>query len=693
MAKYYYELIIPMVLVLISFADASSCVFKREINAYGITQQLQVDSWGTDSIRIRQSPDIIVQTPDYQALRPEHPSVNEEVCQQPDKNTFVYGNIKFNISDDNTTWSIQRISDGVVLIQTQSTIFSPYSYPQSIYPPVYSLYQLSLSYIHVQNGLLYGLGQHRYFDNLTLPYHNFFLPFVFSSTAPVNGDVTIPWYIHTSGFGILWNQPGYGSFSVRNDSQIAWTASATHQLDLWITTTPPNGQNTSSSPYAALMKNYADAVGHPNPLPKFASGFWQSKNRYRSQQELLDVAKGYYDRQIPLSIIVIDWFHWTKMGDWKFDTKCWPDVPQMMNQLNSYGMKVMVSVWPVVAEDSENFNIMKAENLLTHDANGSSIPRLFDSLHITDELNPATRQFFWSKVKQNYFDYGIKVYWLDADEPEGTRPGYQWWNGRHDDEIAMVWAREHQRTFYDGLRGEKEEDIIMLSRQAWVGSQTLNVGVWSGDIDSSWVELSKQIKIAQNVGLSGIYWWTTDIGGYRYAGLSDDEFQELLVRWFQFGAFCPLFRVHGERYPPLPNNECGFSGNHNEVWLFKYSEQITAIIRLRETLRDYIEYHLNISSQNGTPIVRPMFYDFSNDQECYFAEDQYLFGSDYLVAPVYAYQATSRSVYLPKLDGQNLVWQHYYTKQNYPGGQRYNISTTVNDFPLFVKTASTQLKP
>jgi alpha-D-xyloside xylohydrolase len=156
---------------------------------------------------------------------------------------------------------------------------------------------------------------------------------VFSSTAPSNADITIPLYIHTSGFGILWNQAGYGSFDMQNDRQIMWTANATHQLDLWITTIPK--ESTLSSPfYPILLKNYVDAVGHPNPLPHFASGFWQCKNRYRSQQELLDVAKGYHDRQIPVSVIVIDYHHWTTFGNWKFDNKCWPDVSQMVNQLN-----------------------------------------------------------------------------------------------------------------------------------------------------------------------------------------------------------------------------------------------------------------------------------------------------------------------------------------------------------------------
>jgi alpha-D-xyloside xylohydrolase len=685
--KYCYTaLLILAVLHSISCVDASPCEFTRNIRLNGLQQQLQVESWGSDSIRIRLSPDVIIQTPDYQALLPEKPVLDKEDCQQPNGNTFINGNIEFILNQDNETWSIQRQSDGLILIEVQLTNFLPYIYPVSIYSPIYTLYKLSLSYHHAQNGYLYGLGEHHYGQNLTLAYHNFHLPFVFSSTAPTNGDITIPWYIHTSGFGFLWNQPGYGSFNVQNDTEIMWTANATHQLDLWITTIPKE-ESLSSLFYPMIMKNYVDVIGHPNPLPHFASGFWQSKNRYRSQQEFLDVAKGYYDREIPVSVIVIDWFHWTALGDWKFNNTCWPDIPQMINQLKSYGMELMVSVWPHVEDKSENFLTMKTTGLLTHDANGSVLTTT-GNLHIPDEFNPVTRQFIWDKVKKNYFDYGIKVYWLDADEPERSQPELQWWYDRHDEEIAMVWTREHQRTFWDGLREEKEEEIIMLSRQAWIGSHAMNVAVWSGDIDSSWEELLKQIKVAQNVALSGIYWWTTDIGGYRHAGLNDTEFQELILRWFQFGAFCPLFRLHGERYPPLPDNECGFSGGHNEVWLFNYSRQIIDIIQLRESLRDYIEYHLNISHQNGTPILRPMFYDFNNDIESYKAEDQYMFGSDYLVAPVYTYQATSRSVYLPRINKQNSAWQHYYTKQIYQGGERYDIPTTLNDFPLFVMVAS-----
>lgn len=169
--------IFVVLLCLISSNAASSCIFTRNIRSNGVQQQLQVESWGTDSIRIRLSPDVIFQTPDYQALLPEKPTFGSEDCQQPKKETFSNGNIQLTLNHDNQTWSIQRLSDGLSLFQVQSTQFMPYIYPPSIYSPIYSLYNLSLSYINSQNGYLYGLGEDHYATNLTLPYHSFNLPF------------------------------------------------------------------------------------------------------------------------------------------------------------------------------------------------------------------------------------------------------------------------------------------------------------------------------------------------------------------------------------------------------------------------------------------------------------------------------------------------------------------------------------
>lgn len=249
--------------------------------------------------------------------------------------------------------------------------------------------------------------------------------------------------------------------------------------------------------------------------------------------------------------------------------------------------------------------------------------------------------------------------------------------------MALAWCVQHQRAIFDGsiAAGIPLDEIIILSRYTWLGHAAMNVVTWSGDTFNTFDALYHQIITSQNAQLSGIYWWTSDIGGYIGGNLDDPVFQELILRWFQFSAFTPIFRIHGHRYPNEPKTECGDGGAANEVWTFSHSQEIEAVMELRESLRPYVEHHLLITSQTGVPILTPMFFHFA-DLECYQAQDQFMFGTEYLVAPIYIYQATNRSVYLPRL-ADNQVWIHLYTGIPYIGGERYTVATTLKDFPVF----------
>jgi len=209
--------------------------------------------------------------------------------------------------------------------------------------------------------------------------------------------------------------------------------------------------------------------------------------------------------------------------------------------------------------------------------------------------------------------------------------------------------------------------------------------VWSGDISSNFAELAIQVRAAQNMAMSGIYWWTTDIGGYGGGNIKDPVFQELIVRWFQFGAFCPIFRLHGHRQPEDPPSSCGGSGGYNEVWEFGETAYnvISKIILLREQLREYVMDQMRLAASVGTPILRPMIFDFPNDPMAAKVDDQYMFGPNWLVAPVLQYQAKSRSVYLPTLPPQQ-VWTHYYTGEDYHAGT-VTVPTPIDSFPLFYR--------
>jgi alpha-D-xyloside xylohydrolase len=245
--------------------------------------------------------------------------------------------------------------------------------------------------------------------------------------------------------------------------------------------------------------------------------------------------------------------------------------------------------------------------------------------------------------------------------------------------VANIYPLQHTQGFYEGMQAEGEQDIIFLCRSAWVGSQRFGAAVWSGDVQSTFSALQAQVSAGLNMGLSGIPWWTSDIGGFRGGDPLSPDFRELIVRWFQFGAFCPLFRLHGHR---LPNTD-DFNGGPNEVWSF--GEDAYRIIKkymfLRERLRPYIMEQMRHAHESGIPPMRPLFVDFPSDAGCYQIEDEYMFGPDLLVAPVVEANARTRDVYLP--DG--CTWKDAWTDQTYQGGQRITVDAPLERIPLFLR--------
>ena len=304
---------------------------------------------------------------------------------------------------------------------------------------------------------------------------------------------------------------------------------------------------------------------------------------------------------------------------------------------------------------------------------------------------------------KNYIDHGVKMFWLDADEPDCALPGQQWWNERSDVELASIYPLGVIKTVRTAFDSRGVTDGMMLSRDTWVGGGPMGAAVWSGDIYSTFAELRRQVLVSQNVALSGIYHWTTDVGGFIAGQLGNATFEELAVRWFQFGVFCPIFRTHGDRSPGLPDDECGSTGGHTEVWYFQHANIIELLLHLRESLRPYVEHHLRLASTIGRPLLQPMFYAFP-DPECYQAEDQFMFGPGWLVAPVLEEKSMERMVWFPRMTAdaverlresnvalggeevgevETMVWRHYYNKQEYTGGQLLPVKTTISDFPLF----------
>ena len=509
-----------------------------------------------------------------------------------------------------------------------------------------------------------------------------------------NGKCTIPYTYSSRGYGFIWNNPAIGRAEFVNNHTM-WHVQCAKQIDYVVIAGDTPGE---------INEKFTAVTGRAPMLPEWAAGFWQCKLRYETQEELLQVAREYKRRGLPISVIVIDYFHWTMQGEWKFDPEKWPDPKAMVSELESMGIKLMVSIWPTIDPRSENYAYMREHNYILRGERGVDVVFMFFGPQTyVDTTHPGAQEFFWSRAKKNYYDYGIRTFWLDEAEPE-MRP-YDYDNVRmylgNGEEVSNIYCVGFAKAFYDGLKAQGEE-VCNLVRCAWLGSQRYGVVLWSGDIASTFDSLRKQLKAGLNVAMCGIPWWTTDIGGF-HGGNPDDpeseEFRELMIRWFEFGVFCPIFRLHGFRLPyPVrdilnPDGYCG-SGGPNEVWSF--GEEAYEIIRrymyVREELKPYIMKQMKLTSEDGTPVMRPLFYDFCGDKNVYDIGDEYMFGPDLLVAPVVELGARKRMVYLP----EGCRWKDAGTGMVYDGGTRIEADAPLDTIPLFLKEdarLSLQMKP
>ena len=506
-----------------------------------------------------------------------------------------------------------------------------------------------------------------------------------------NGKCTIPYTYSSRGYGFIWNNPAIGRAEFVNNHTM-WHVQCAKQIDYVVIAGNTPGE---------INEKFTAVTGRAPMLPEWAAGFWQCKLRYETQEELLQVAREYKRRGLPISVIVIDYFHWTMQGEWKFDPEKWPDPKAMVSELESMGIKLMVSVWPTIDPRSENYAYMREHNYILRGERGVDVVFMFFGPQTyVDTTHPGAQEFFWSRAKKNYYDYGIRTFWLDEAEPE-MRP-YDYDNVRmylgNGEEVSNIYCVGFAKAFYDGLKAQGEE-VCNLVRCAWLGSQRYGVVLWSGDIASTFDSLRKQLKAGLNVAMCGIPWWTTDIGGFINGDPESEEFRELMIRWFEFGVFCPIFRLHGFRLPyPVRDilNPDGYfgSGGPNEVWSF--GEEAYEIIRrymyVREELKPYIMGQMKLASEDGTPVMRPLFYDFCGDKNVYDIGDEYMFGPDLLVAPVVELGARKRMVYLP----EGCRWKDAGTGMVYDGGTRIEADAPLDTIPLFLKEdarLSLQMKP
>lgn len=439
-----------------------------------------------------------------------------------------------------------------------------------------------------------------------------------------------------------------------------------------------------------VISGFRQLTGKASLLPKWAYGFWQSRDRYKTQKEIVGIAKEFRDRKIPLDNIVQDWHYWenNKWGIHSFSEKTFPNPQKMMDDIHGMNLNLMISVWPKFYPETDNYKeLEKAGAMYTKYADDK---RLDFRKHLNsyyDPYNATGRKIYWNQIDKNLFKYNIDGWWLDATEPAfdknfsaDTLAYYMEPNafGKGYDYLNL-YALYTSKAVYEGQRQTNpDKRAFILTRSAFAGLQKYAGVAWSGDLAGSWDLFKQEITSGLNFSLSGMPYWTDDVGGYisemKNGTYFYDEYNELFTRWFQFSAFGPIFRVHG-------------SEHEQEMWFFKgkYYDAQLKFDKLRYRLLPYIYSVAGDVTHKDYTLMRGLVFDFPNDASALDVTDQYMFGPSIMACPVTVYKATEREVYLPVHNGG---WFDFWTGKHYEGGKKYTISAPIDEIPLFVKAGS-----
>jgi alpha-D-xyloside xylohydrolase len=500
---------------------------------------------------------------------------------------------------------------------------------------------------------LYGLGQHQ---SGMFNYRGATV-----ELAQNNTDVAIPLLISSKGYGLMWNTAALTYFDNRFPLEMKLTSIAGKSIDYYFLYGPE---------IDAVLHEYRTMTGHAPMLPKWAYGFFQSKDRYVSLDEIRQVADRYRQEHIPLDVMVQDWFWWKTEGDPIFNSN-YHNVEQDLEALHKENVHAMISVWGLLDPNSETYKVLDAKHELLSDA------------HVYDATNPEARDMYWEHLPDKLLAQGWDAFWLDSAEPEEYWPhmGDAILSSRklsigNGAEFTNVFPFVHTLGVQDHWKAQDQSKrVFLLTRSAFLGQQRVGAAVWSGDVYGTYWGLSHQVPGGLNFALSGYPYWTTDIGGYwppHDQPLTDPAFQELYARWFEYGTFCPIFRTHGHR-------------PHNELWSFDKVEPIlVSYDRLRYRLMPYI-YSLawKVTSEDYT-IQRPLVMDWRTDPKTWNLGDEFMFGPAILINPVLKADATKRNVYLPP----SAAWYDFWTGKSLAGDEEIEADAPLDRIPLFVRAGS-----
>jgi alpha-glucosidase/alpha-D-xyloside xylohydrolase len=548
-------------------------------------------------------------------------------------------------------------------------------------------YRVSATFDSPADEHYYGLGQHQQ-GFLDLRGHRIECWHEYNAIGGEN--VCVPFMVSSRTYGLIWDNPSKTTIDLGFNQRNVWSSEVGDRVSFFVIA----GDDTDQ-----IYAGYRQLTGIAHLLPKATYGYIQSKAIYSTQDQVLDVAKGYRDRNLPLDVIVVDFLNMTKQGELDLDPARWPDPAAMNKQLHSMGITTLLSVWPHFAPGTRYYDMLRQKGWLIHTADGTPDAGYFKDVigPNIDTTNPAAAKWWWEAIRDRYEKpYGFDYIWLDETEPDVDPINDVFYVGsgaRYYD----VYPLFHTASVYEGSRRDFGDSrrVFSLARAAYLGAQRNGTVFWSSDIMSTWDMLKRSIPAGLDFTASGMPYWDTDIAGFFSPSIpstyhaahkplvdpSDargnvdnyEDYPELFVRWFEWGAFQPVMRAHGER-------------QHNEVWAYgKQAESIlTKYLRLRYELMPYI-YSLGYFSQaTGAPYTRALFMDFPGDPNVAEIGDEYMFGPAFLVAPVTEQGATSRKVYLPA----GTDWFNYWTNERLKGGQTVEVAAPIDTMPLFVRSGS-----
>jgi alpha-D-xyloside xylohydrolase len=548
-------------------------------------------------------------------------------------------------------------------------------------------YQVTSTFDSPPDEHYYGLGQQQkgwmdLRDHEIRCWHDY--------TALGGQDVCVPFMVSSRGYGLVWDNPSKTTVDLGINERNVWSSEVGDRVSYFV---------IAGSTSDEIYEGYRLLTGVTHMLPRAIYGYIQSKAIYPTQEQVLDVAKEYREKNLPLDVMVVDFLNMTRQGEMDLDPKRWPDPAAMNHDLHAMGVGTLLSVWPHFSPGTQFYDMLLNKGWLIHAPDGKPDSGGFKEVigPNIDTTNPEAARWFWEKIRDRYVKPdGFDYIWLDETEPDVDPVKDVFFVGSGT-RFYNVYPLFHTASVYEGFRRDFGDTrrVMILARAAYLGAQRNGTVFWSSDIISTWDMLRRSIPAGLNFAATGLPYWDTDIAGFFSPSLSPDyratrkplidgsdvrdnignyeDYPELFVRWFEWGAFQPVLRAHGER-------------KHNEVWAYgKQAEPILSkYLRLRYQLLPYTYSVAYNSYQTGAPYMRALFMDFPADPKASDIPDEYMYGPAFLVAPVTEQGATHRSVYLPA----SCDWYNYWTSQRLHGGQTIVVDAPIDTLPLFVRAGS-----